>query len=148
MYLDLANPVPDNIRLEEGNPQPSSPFFQATVTQAAFVPETNGNPQVGVTLTQNEYIDWDEGGRGAPVDSLGWSTGLLSWAQKWAAWSGQILIPNSTLSMLTSQQYGDVGRDTRNQVLVAQYNQQYQTFLPSEQTLAYESISPGFQDVQ
>jgi hypothetical protein len=134
----------DDRDLELGAPSPSSAFFTAETNQAEFFPETN-NTWGPKSLEINEYVNWSEGGKGGPVDNLGWSTGIESGGfRRWMPLDGRTLIPANTAAINASQQYGNVGLDNRNQVLVAQFAQQYSTFLPDQQQLESQGIAAGW----
>lgn len=134
----------DDRDLELPNPRPSSAFTMGETSQGEFFPETNGTwgPK---SLEINDYVNWDEGGQPGPVDNLGWNTGSSEGGfRRWLKFMGQVLIPANTAAIMASQQYGNVGLDNRNQVLVAQYAQQNSTYLPSQQELEAQGIAPGW----
>jgi hypothetical protein len=99
---------------------------------------------INTVLPFTVAINQDFGGEGAPVELLGYSTGIYPMSASRPDFDGATLFAIPSANIFASEDYGSVGGTRRAQVQVEQYaTQNFIYTLPDAQ--AFETfITPGF----
>lgn len=106
----------------------------------------DGAKQADINKVLNfvDYIQQDIGGEMAPVEMLGWSTGIYPMSASRPDFDGTTIMAPQSANLFASEQYGNVGLSNRNQLQVEQYIQQNNIFTPSDPNAFFSFITPGF----
>jgi hypothetical protein len=89
-------------------------------------------------------IKQDIGGEMAPVNLLGWSTGIYPMSASRGDFDGSTIMAPQSANIFASEQYGNVGLSNRNQTQVEQFFQQNNVYTPRDVEAFASFVTPGF----
>ena len=135
-----ATPAEDYLILDT---QTGTPYEIAGVS---VQPNYDGNKEQDISKVLPFVVAVNEsvGGEMAPADQLGWNTGFYGMLASRGAFNGLTIQPENSAMIFASQQYGEVGRSSRNETVVAQYLDSNLIYTGQDSNNMLTFITPGF----